>query len=178
MRQHEQLAASAPCTPVAVAFWRRGSELRQYYSDNHGHDVELWCHRGIFNAHWDLRVGGDQLADNYGVVPAELLPTIHRSVTIGGCFFDNGESFGPIIYEGPDHQYIKVGWTNWDPANEHEKYEFAYDYGTGLVTVVATTPGSPPVMTVVRPQESWEQLQDLLPQRGRPGANPPDGHVE
>ena len=145
----------------------RGNELRQYYRDNRGHDIELWCDRGTFNAHWDLRVGGDELVDKYGVVPAELLPTVHRSATIGGCFFNDGESFGPVIYEGPDHQYSKVRWTNQDPANQHEKYEFNYDYSSDLITVVATTPGSPPVTAVVRPQESWEKLRELLPDRER-----------
>ena len=153
--------AAAPCSPAGAAFWKQGQELRQYHTDHRGHDVELWCDRGVFNAHWDLRIGWDEFENAPGAVAAAR--PVHRSRTIAGCFVDWGESVGPDIAEGPDRQYSHIRWTNQDPANDHKKYEFSYDYATGNVTITTTIPGSPPATAVVRPQDNWEQLDALLP---------------
>jgi hypothetical protein len=156
--QGEQQLSALPCSLAAPAFWETGSQLRRSYGDGQGHHVELWCDRNLFSSHWDLRIDGGEP------------PEVRRSMTIGGCFFNEGESNGPIIYEGERHQYARIEWTNQDPANEHEKYKFVYDYSTGLVTITATEPGAPPAMAMVHPQESWEKLKDLLPDPRHPDA--------
>lgn len=156
--QRQEQLATLSCRFAGPAFWEIGSELRRHYEDGHGHHVELWCERNVFGAHWDLRIDGGEP------------PEAHRSMTIGGCFFNQGESNGPIIQEGAGRQYTKIEWTNQDPGNEHEKYSFAYDYSTGLVTITATVPGFPPATTVVHPQETWEKMKDLLPDPERSGA--------
>lgn len=148
---NQQELATLSCRFAGPAFWEIGTELRRHYEDGHGHHVGLWCERNVFGAHWDLRIDGDEP------------PEARRSMTIGGCFFNEGESNGPIIQVGEGHQYAKIEWTNQDPSNEHEKYTFAYDYSTGLVTITATIPGSPPATAVVHPQESWDKLKELLP---------------
>jgi len=152
------------CTLVPATFLKQATELRDYRTDSHGHSVELWCDRDMFSAHWDLRVGWDEPADANGNRP----PTVHRTATIAGCFFFNGDNTGPTIYQDPDHVFTKVQWTNKDPANDHKKHEFTYDYGSGDLTIVTTVPDTPPVTTVVRPQPSWEKLRELLPDPRHP----------
>ena len=146
--------ARQPCTDAALAIWAQGDELRESFSDQHGHDVEVWCHRTIVRSHWDVRVGWDALQ---GTRP------VHRTATIAGCFFDFGQSTGPAITEAADHRFARVVWTNQDPANEHKKYTFSYDFGTGAVTITGTRPGAPPITRVVAAQPTWDDLKAQLP---------------
>jgi hypothetical protein len=146
--------AKLPCENVLVAVWAQGTELRQYYTDHHGRDIEVWCYRGVFRSHWDVRVGWDE---QQGARP------VHHSATIGGCFFDNGQSVGPYIAETADDRYAKVAWTNEDPANEHKKYRFDYDFGTGQLTITGTIPGAPATTKTVAAPPGWDQLKAQLP---------------
>ncbi len=146
--------ARVPCESVLPAVWDQGAELRQYHTDHHGRDVEVWCYRGVFRSHWDVRVGWDEL---------EQQRSVHHTATIGGCFFDNGQSVGPWILEDADHRYTRIEWTNQDPANEHKKYRFSYDFSTGKETITGIIPGSPPITKVVAAQPTWDQLKAQLP---------------
>ncbi len=146
--------ARLPCQNTVAAAWQNASELRQYFTDHHGHDVEVWCYRGIVRSHWDVRVGWDEL---------DAQRAVHRTATIAGCFFDDGQSTGPAIIEDADHRYIRVEWTNQDPANQHKSYRFSYDFATGKVTITGIIPGSPPVTRVVAAQGGWDEMKAQLP---------------
>ena len=150
----QQQVAALPCHNVQAAVWEQGTELRQYFSDHHGHNVEVWCYRGMFRAHWDVRVGWDE--------PQGQRP-VHHSATIGGCFFEDGQSVGPFIEQGVDHEFTRVEWTNQDPAHEHKRYKFSYDFGSGMLTITAAAPGAPPVTKIVAAQATWDDLKKALP---------------
>jgi hypothetical protein len=146
--------AALPCHNVQAAVWEQGIELRQYFTDHHGHDVEVWCYRGVFRAHWDVRVGWDA---------SHAQGPVHHSATIGGCFFENGQSAGPFIKQDANHEFTTVEWTNQDPAHAHKKYNFSYDFGTGKLAVTATAPGMPPVTKIIAAQATWDDLENALP---------------
>ena len=147
--------AALPCHNVQAAVWEQGTELRQYFTDHHGHDVEVWCYRGVFRAHWDVRVGWEERNVQQAAV--------HHSATIGGCFFEDGQSTGPFIEQGANHEFTKIEWTNQDPAHAHKKYRFSYDFGTRQLTITAAAPGTPPVTKIIAAQATWDDLEKALP---------------
>jgi hypothetical protein len=139
------------CRSAGLTLGKIGRERVEHFEDRHGHDIELWCVRGIFTAHYDLRVGSND-----------------RSMTIAGCFFNHGTNTGPDISFDANGAFSKVEWTNEAPPSESVTYRFRYDYGTRMVAITAITPCHPPVSKVVAPQENFERLADLLP-------DPPEG---
>ena len=150
----QQEVAALPCHNVQAAVWEQGTELRQYFDDHQGHNVEVWCYRGVFRAHWDVRVGWDE---------AQGQRPVHHVATIGGCFFEDGQSVGPSIAEGANHAFTRVEWTNQDPAHAHKKYKFSYEFGTSKLTITAVAPGAPPVTKIVAAPASWDDLKAALP---------------
>jgi hypothetical protein len=142
------------CHSAGLMLDKVGRELVEHFDDRHGRDIELWCVRGIFTAHFDLRIGWNDRA----------IPGGHRSMTIAGCFFNHGNNIGPDLSFDASGAYSKVEWTNEAPPSENVTYRFSYDYGTGMVTITATTPCHAPISKVVTPQENFDQLHDLLPE--------------
>jgi hypothetical protein len=147
------------CRSAALKFGAVGSELIERFDDGHGHDVELWCVRTVFTAHFDLRIGWDEQT------PSGL---IHRSATIAGCFFNHGRNSGPDLVRDNQGAWSKVEWTNIGPPDDNATYRFSYDYHSGMVTVTAATACHGPVTRLLEPQANFERLNDLLP-------DPPEG---
>jgi hypothetical protein len=141
------------CRSAGLAFGKVGRERIEHFDDQHGHDVELWCVRGVLNAHYDLRIGWNDPS----------APGVHRSMTIAGCFFNHGHNAGPDLTWDAGGAYSKVEWTNESPPPENVSYRFSYDYASGMVTITASTPCHAPVSKLVAPQEYFEQLDRLLP---------------
>ena len=151
-----------PCRAAGAEFWKAGNRRVEYYQDQHGHAVELWCARGVFSAHYDLRVDRADPADRHGAAAGQSADVRHHSMTVAGCLFNYGKNIGPDIYRDASGAYSKVDWTSRDPSRR-EEYRFSYDFSTGMVTITLTTPCSAPVSKVVAPQESYEKLTDVLP---------------
>lgn len=151
-------------------FWKvwQGDYRMEYYVDEFGNDVEVWCRRGFPRyQHYEVKIS--YLSE--GVPEAAIAPfdperkvvqEQHR--TTGGCFFDSGENGGPDIYQtpgSPKKKFSRVTWTNTDPKTKKE-YKFTYDWSSKILTIT-TTNGSQVTTKNVAPPESWEDLQKLLP---------------
>jgi hypothetical protein len=141
------------CHSAGLAFGKVGRERVEHFDDQHGHDVELWCVRGVFSAHYDLRIGWNDRA----------APGAHRSMTIAGCFFNHGHNIGPELFADATGAYSKVEWINVSPPSENVTYRFSYDYASGMVTITMSDPCHQPISKVVAPQETFEQLDKMLP---------------
>lgn len=146
------------CHSAGLALGAVGSERLQHYDDGHGHEIELWCVKGVFNAHYDLRIGWNERTP----APDGTVGVVHRFRTIAGCFFNHGHNTGPDISSDAGGAFSQVVWTNESPS-EGVTYRFSYDYAVGRVTVTVATPCHAPVSKVVDPQDSFGQLDDLLP---------------
>lgn len=141
------------CRSAGLSFGDVGRTILQHYDDGHGHQVELWCVKGVFNAHYDLRI----------VEADRLVPGGRRSKTIAGCFFNYGTNRGPdLSYDGTG-AFSAISWSNEAPPPERVAYRFNYEYRTGMVTISAETPCHPPSIVRVAPQDSFEKMEDLLP---------------
>lgn len=158
-------AASAPagttgfsCKGAILAFEHLGDQRLATYQDGHGHRIELWCTRRIFDSQFDLRASVGPARGDHPQGSAAF----DRLATVAGCFFDNGETIGPTIIDDVRGAYAKVEWINEDPSH-WRKYRFSYDFGTRLVTVTATVQGCDPITKVLAPQPSYAQLSALLP---------------
>ena len=148
------------CKGAILGLQKLGDHRLASYQDGHGHRVELWCTRRIFDSQFDLRIGVGQSARGsddrrYPAPPARL-------ATVGGCFFDNGENEGPIIIRGPGGAYARLEWITEDPSHRR-KYRFSYDFATNLLRVTATVRGCAPVSKVLPPPASYRKLAALLP---------------
>lgn len=157
------IPGTADCDNAGLKFWKLGGERLEYYEDAWGRDVEVWCIRGVFNAHFDIRISWTVREDTGGIADGRP-PNYYKVVkTVGGCYFDNGNNGGPDIVTGADKTFSTVGWTNIDPASKKE-YKFSYDWLTGKLTITTTKPGGgPPNVQVVDPPNSYEDLAKLLP---------------
>jgi hypothetical protein len=148
------------CKGSILGFEKRGDERLVSYQDDHGHIIEVWCTRRIFDSQFDLRISKEPPAhddDGHGdpVAPGRL-------ATVGGCFFDDGDNQGPIIVYDQVGAYAKVEWINMDPYHRRT-YRFSYDFSTELITITATVEGCPPASKVLAPQSSYRKLEALLP---------------
>jgi len=148
------------CKGAILGFTKLGDQRLATYQDDHGHRIELWCTRRIFDSQFDLRVALGQSPQHS--VNRQISAAPDRLATVGGCFFDNGDNEGPIIVRGPTGAYAKVEWITQDP-NHRRQYRFSYDFGTKLVTVTAKVRGCAPVSRVLAPQASYKKLASLLP---------------
>ena len=148
------------CKGAILAFEKLGDQRLATYQDNLGHRIELWCTRRIFDSQFDLRAGVRKSARN-GRNPQDAVASA-RLATVGGCFFDNGETVGPIIVSDAAGAYAKVEWINEDP-DHWRKYRFSYDFASNEVTVTATVQGCASVTKVLPPQPSYAKLAALLP---------------
>jgi len=148
------------CRGAILGFNKPGDQRLAVYQDRHGHRLELWCTRRIFDSQFDLRVamGVPAHTGSGGPNPAEPTPL----ATIGGCFFDNGDNLGPNITRTADGTFAKVEWITANP-NHHRRYRFSYDFATRRVTITATVSGCPAVTLLVPPQPSYRAMNDLLP---------------
>ncbi len=144
------------CKGAILGAGRPGEERLEYFGDAHGHDVELWCVRGIFAAHFDLRIGWDEPGG------------VHRTRTIAGCFFNDGRNTGPDLSRDASGAFSRVEWTNRSPPSRQVAYRFSYDYGSDKVTITVDTPCHAPISKIVTTQENIDRLEALLP-------DPPDG---
>jgi hypothetical protein len=147
------------CKGAILGFQKLGHQRLASYQDGHGHHIELWCTRRIFDSQFDLRVA---MAKPAPADDGRRDPAAPPLATIGGCFFDNGENEGPIILSAPGGAYAKVEWITRDP-NRWRQYRFSYDFATELLTVTATVRGCTPVSKVLAPQASYRKLAALLP---------------
>jgi len=163
---HGPAAAAAPplthltCEGAILGFQQLGDHRLASYQDAHGHRIELWCTRRVFDSQFDLRVAVAAPAHGGDGRPDPVAPG--RLATVGGCFFDNGDNQGPIFVVDPGGGYVTVAWVTQDPA-DRRKYRFSYDFASKLVTVTATVAGCAPVSKVVAPQPSYRRLAKLLP---------------
>ena len=146
-----------------MGFQGLGDHLLETYQDRHGHRIELWCTRRIFDSQFDLRIAVGNAAP---AIEAAGDPHIQAPAgpmaNVGGCFFDNGENQGPIIDRNPDGGFARVEWITEDPTHRR-KYLFRYDFATRQVAITATVTGCAPVLKVVLPQQSYARMNDLLP---------------
>ncbi|HUN41939.1 MAG TPA: hypothetical protein VMU81_16765 [Acetobacteraceae bacterium] len=148
------------CQGAILGFRKLGNQRLASYQDGHGHRIEIWCTRRIFDSQFDLRIALEQSShDSDG--PHDP-PAPERLATVGGCFFDNGENDGPIIVRGPSGAYARVDWITETPSHRR-KYHFSYDFTTKLLTVTAMVQGCAPVSKIVAPQASYQKLAALLP---------------
>ena len=161
------LAASAQpqmirlsCKGAILNFERLGDERLAVYQDAHGHRIELWCTRRIFNSQFDLRIAVAEPA--HGRDASQHPVASVRLSTVGGCFFDDGNNEGPFIVRDPYGAYAKVEWMTEDLSHE-KKYRFSYDFATKQVTITATVRGCAPVSKVLAPQPTYKSLAALLP---------------
>lgn len=153
----------ADCGNARWKLWKLGGERLEYYEDAWGRDVEVWCIRGVLNAHFDIRISWTVREDDRGIADGRP-PNYYKVVkTVGGCYFNRGDNGGPDIVKGADKTFRTVEWTNIDPASK-KVYKFSYDWSTGKLTITTTKPGGgPPNVQVVDPPESYEDLAKLLP---------------
>jgi len=148
------------CKGAILGLQKLGDQRLASYRDGHGHDIELWCTRRVFDSQFDLRVAMVASAGSAQGRQDPAAPTPMR--TVGGCFFDNGDNQGPIIAGNPDGSYARVAWITQDPTHRRT-YRFNYDFATRQVTITATVSGCAPVTKVVAPQPSYARMADALP---------------
>ncbi len=144
------------CEGAILDFGPSGARMLEHFEDGHGHDVELWCVRDLFQAHFDLRIGWHDPAN------------IRRQASIAGCFFNDGRNDGPNFSRDPTGAFTAVEWINRSPPSRNVAYRFRYDYATARVTVTVETPCHPPVAKTIPPQPDIDRLEDMLP-------DPPSG---
>jgi hypothetical protein len=140
------------CEGAILDFGHSGARMLEHFEDGHGHDVELWCVRGVFQAHFDLRFGWHDPANG-----------TRRQMSIAGCFFNDGRNDGPNFSRDPAGAYTAVEWTNQSPPAKNVAYRFHYDVATARITVTVETPCRPPIARVIPPQPDNDSLEDLLP---------------
>ena len=146
-------AAHFECRGAILGAGKPGEERLEYFDDRHGHQVELWCIKGIFAAHFDLRIGW-----------TEQMSGVHRSRTIAGCFFDDGRNSGPDMVRDADGAYTRVEWINRSPPSKQTTYRFSYDYSADMVSIAVETPCHAPISKIVAPQDNIDRLEALLPE--------------
>ena len=149
--------ATFQCRGAILDFSKPGQERLEYFDDGHGHAVELWCVKGIFAAHFDLRIGWTEQPSG-----------IRRTRTIAGCFFDDGRNSGPDMVRDASGAYSRVEWINRSPPAKQAAYRFTYDNHADKVTITVETPCHAPITKIVAPQENIDRLEALLP-------DPPSG---
>lgn len=154
--------ADSQCRAAGVAVWKAGDKRMEYYTDGHGHDVEVWCASGVFTAHYDLRIDSDPM-DAHGIAAGKPSDAVGQSLVIAGCFFNYGKNVGPDIHHDPSGAYSKVEWTNSGPPDRPETYHFSYDFRTRMVTITVTAPCGLSATKVVAPQVNFQKLAALLP---------------
>jgi hypothetical protein len=159
-------AAHFQCRGAILGAGKPGEERLEYFGDGHGHEVELWCVRGIFSAHFDLRIGW-----------IEQPSGVRRTRTIAGCFFDDGRNSGPDMVRDTNGAYSRVEWINRSPPSKQTTYRFSYDYSADKVSITVETPCHAPISKIVAPQENIDRLEALLPDppRGACPSDPPGG---
>ena len=148
------------CKGAILNFERLGDERLALYQDAHGHRIELWCTRRVFDSQFDLRITSEK-PEHAGDASQHPLASGRRS-TVAGCFFDDGNNEGPIIIRDPNGAYAKVEWITEDLSHDR-KYRFSYDFTTARVTITAIVRGCAPVSAVLPPQPSYKRLAALLP---------------
>lgn len=152
--------------------WFDGDTRMEYYEDEFGNDVEVWCIRGWFklSQHYEVRISfkGRESVPEAPIAPFDPdrkvvpQPTIR---TAGGCFFDYGENAGPDIFEtpgSPKKKFSRVTWTNTDPKT-HKEHKFTYDWATNTLTITTTNGTQVTSKSVAPPPATWDDLQKLLP---------------
>ena len=144
------------CRGAILGAGKPGEERLEYFDDRHGPDVELWCVRGVFAAHFDLRIGWTDQSSG-----------VHRSRTIAGCFFDDGRNSGPNMTSDDAGTYARVEWINRSPPSKNTTYRFSYDYRVDKVTITVESACHAPISKIVAPQDNIDRLEALLPEPPR-----------
>lgn len=156
-KQPDVQMPTMPCKSAILTLGPVGDQRLAHYADGHGHRIDLWCTRRVFISRYDLRI-----ATTNGTSAAEDSASPVPALTVGGCFFAEGDNQGPFIFRKPDGAFAKVEWINKDPSHRNQ-YKFSYDFGTRLVTITATTNGCAPLTKIVSPQPSFKKMLDALP---------------
>jgi hypothetical protein len=145
-----------------------GDTRMEYYEDESGNDVEVWCIRGYvrWSQHYELRISYHTKESGGDIAPFDPGRKVvdEHIRTAGGCYLDNGENQGPDIFEtpgSPKKKFSHVTWTNTDPATKKE-HKFTYNWATNKLTIT-TTDGTKVSTQTVDPPASYEDLQKLLP---------------
>lgn len=162
VRADEGRAALAPrafpnCTFAGLGVGNWGAERLASYVDAAGRGVEVWCLRGMFSAHYDLRVTWNEPDGAHGAM-------VRRVKSVAGCYFVKGENTGPDIAEDPAGVFTRVTWTNANPRDKGAGYAFSFDWTTGKLTITATASGKAPAVRVVDPPDDYDALDRLLPE--------------
>ncbi|MCX7378725.1 MAG: hypothetical protein NTY94_18490 [Alphaproteobacteria bacterium] len=134
------------CNSAGLAVGAIGETRLQTYSDGQGRTVELWCIRGMFDSHFDLRMV------EHG-----------QSVTIAGCYFAQARNIGPTLHLAPSGAYTRVEWINESLTAAGTSYRFTYDVTARQVTVTASAACRPPATITLPPQPDFRHLERLLP---------------